>query len=215
MKAALKYVDSRLAAVVGVLLVATLLGRVVILAQAENARDTARAEERAAALELEEIELRVDSIRAQGSENLQEVIFKVGVIEQQLPAALDELTLTVAFDTLASSSGVSLTEFSKPKKAGVPELGEILVANAYDFAVTGKYSDVVDFLERVLGAPPFLATFDSISIRIQQAGGNSSGDVDIFSKPVSLTGRVLLWSLADAPVVYGNETPTGPTADGS
>lgn len=201
MKGTLKYVDMRLAVIIGVILILTVLGRVVLLSHAGGVLGDARLNAESAAQELEDIESRIASIRAQGSDNLQEVITKVGIIEQQLSASLDELTLTVVFDAMASASGVSLTEFSKPSKVETRKAGDILAATAYDFSITGSYADAVDFIERVIGAPPFLATFDSVSIRNQQSGRDSSGELTIFTRTLTVNGRVLLWSLTESPVV--------------
>jgi len=192
MKGFFRYVDRRIVVAFVLVLVAVLALRVSWV----NGNRAAVTKSQVALVEEEKklAEFRDDitKISSEGVSSGEDLIVRVGRMEQLVPATTDVLSISANFIVLAESSGVVLDSFSpveKGKAAAKESLARVLDGSRFTFSATGDFNGISGFLTAVVASPRMVATVDSLEIV------PTSSESGVFGTAVRATGEVVVWSL--------------------
>lgn len=159
--------------------------------------DLARAEVAQATGTLTANESRLADLRSGKQRSAAALLDRARQLDALLPSAADRVALVSRVDTVARSSGVTLTLMNpvEDKKTGS------LLGSQFDVSVSGSQTAVTAFLSRVSDTEP-LMTMHNVSIKSASADGTGG--------EVTASLRLQVWSTAspDLPTRTGTATTT-------
>ena len=197
MKGVLRYLDRRLLAAIGVVVVAIFAMRATWINSSQSSMQTAVDERTAAEQELDSFRTRLVEIRSEGVSTGGDLLQRIARLEVLVPAQNDVLTISSNFIAIAESSGVVLESFAPVESgSGAKEetAARVLRGTRYGFDATGNFDSLARFLENVVASGRFVATIDSLSV------SSTSTEGGMFGESARVSGDVLVWSLIDKPL---------------
>lgn len=224
MKKLLKYVDRRVIAMLVTMAVVFFGLNVTWVSSASKNLESNRKAKSDAETELNELRSRLSDIRADGVTSSQALLSRLERLENLLPFAADDISISQLVIAAAETAGVALERFqpaadpvvkadnnkngSAKDKADEPKDPSVvsgLKAYRYDFKVTGSYLAVVNFLNTIVASRNVVVTFEGLYLYSATKADNPS----IFDDSISGEGQLFIWTSLEKHLSSGKSAGQG------